>query len=170
MEFVWGNGLAPFDPWASTSPEELPPIRRRFLMNAIPAQIAGVERIVVTTPYHQFRQNPVDCRGISGVRPEGSLWCRRSSGDCSLGLWYESRFARVDKIVGPGNIYVATAKRLVYGVVDIDSIAGPSEVVVVADNTVPAEFVAADLMAQAEHDHNACAIAIVPTKMYADPW
>src|SRR5206468_8133662 len=67
---------------------------------------------------------------------------------------------RVDKIVGPGNIYVATAKRQVFGVTDIDMIAGPSEVVVVADESVDPDFVAADLMAQAEHDENACAIAL----------
>jgi histidinol dehydrogenase len=67
----------------------------------------------------------------------------------------------VDKIVGPGNIYVATAKRQVFGVVDIDMIAGPSEVVVVADHTANADYVAADMMAQAEHDENACAVAVV---------
>jgi len=136
------------------------------LMNAIPAQIAGVERIVVTTPYHQFRQNPL----IAAVFQELGLKEVYGVGGAQAiaALAYGTKsIPRVDKIVGPGNIYVATAKRLVYGVVDIDSIAGPSEVVVVADNATPAEFVAADLMAQAEHDHNACAMAIVPTKTYA---
>jgi histidinol dehydrogenase len=136
------------------------------LMNAIPAQIAGVERIVVTTPYHQFRQNPV----IAAVFEELGLQEVYGVGGAQAiaALAYGTKsIARVDKIVGPGNIYVATAKRLLYGVVDIDSIAGPSELIVVADAAVPAGFVAADLMAQAEHDTKACAIAIVPTKAYA---
>ena len=136
------------------------------LMNAIPAQIAGVERIVVTTPYHQFRQNPV----IAAVFEELGLQEVYGVGGAQAiaALAYGTKsIARVDKIVGPGNLYVATAKRLLYGVVDIDSIAGPSEVIVVADAAVPAGFVAADLMAQAEHDTQACAIAIVPTKAYA---
>jgi histidinol dehydrogenase len=74
---------------------------------------------------------------------------------------------KVNKIVGPGNIYVATAKRQVFGVVDIDMIAGPSEVVVVAEDSIDPDFVAADLMAQAEHDENACAIAVVVSKEFA---
>ena len=136
------------------------------LMNAIPAQIAGVARIVVTTPYHQLRQNPIiaavfrelDLNEIYGIGGAQAI--------AALAYGTES-IPKVDKIVGPGNIYVATAKRLVFGVVDIDSIAGPSEVIVVADDEVPADFVAADLMAQAEHDVNACAIAIVPTEEFA---
>jgi len=109
------------------------------LMNAIPAQIAGVERIVVTTPYHQFRQNPL----IAAVFQELGLKEVYGVGGAQAiaALAYGTKsIPRVDKIVGPGNIYVATAKRLVYGVVDIDSIAGPSEVVVVADNATPAGF------------------------------
>jgi histidinol dehydrogenase len=78
-----------------------------------------------------------------------------------------SSLPKVNKIVGPGNVYVATAKRQVFGVVDIDMIAGPSEVVIVADASVNADFVAADLMAQAEHDENACAIAITLTRDFA---
>ena len=136
------------------------------LMNAIPAQIAGVERIVVATPYHQFRQNPVIAAVFQELGLEEVYGVGGAQAIAAMAYGTKS-IARVDKIVGPGNIYVATAKRLVYGVVDIDSIAGPSEVVVVADNAIPAEFVAADLMAQSEHDHNACAIGIVPTKMYA---
>ena len=128
-------------------------------MNAIPAQIAGVSKIVVVTPYQQFRKSPIiaavleelnltEIYGIGGAQAVAAL------------AFGTATIPRVDKIVGPGNIYVATAKRQVFGVVDIDMIAGPSEVVVVADESVDPDFVAADLMAQAEHDENACAIAL----------
>jgi histidinol dehydrogenase len=130
------------------------------LMNAIPAQIAGVPRIAVATPYRQFQQNPViaavfeelglrEIYGVGGAQAVAAL------------AYGTSTIPRVNKIVGPGNVYVATAKRQVFGAVDIDMIAGPSEVVVVADGSVDPDFVAADLMAQAEHDEAACAIAIV---------
>jgi histidinol dehydrogenase len=136
------------------------------LMNAIPAQIAGVPRIVVATPYHHFQQNPViaaviqdlgidEVYGIGGAQAIAAL----AYGTASV--------PRVNKIVGPGNVYVAAAKRQVFGVVDIDMIAGPSEVVVVADDSADPDFVAADLMAQAEHDANACSIAIVLSKEMA---
>ena len=136
------------------------------LMNAIPAQIAGVSRIVVTTPYGQFRQNPI----IAAVLEELNLTEVYGVGGAQAiaALAYgTSSLPKVDKIVGPGNIYVATAKRQVFGVVDIDMIAGPSEVVIVADPSVNADFAAADLMAQAEHDENACAIAITLTRDFA---
>jgi histidinol dehydrogenase len=135
------------------------------LMNAIPAQIAGVERIVVTTPYHQLRQNPIVAAVLRELRLEEIYGVGGAQAIAALAYGTKT-IPKVDKIVGPGNIYVATAKRLVFGIVDIDSIAGPSEVVIVADNDVPPDFVAADLMAQAEHDVNACAIAIVPTEEY----
>ena len=130
------------------------------LMNAIPAQIAAVPRIAVATPYHQFRSNPV----IAAVLQELELFEVYGIGGAqaiaALAYGTES-VPKVDKIVGPGNVYVATAKRQVFGTVDIDMIAGPSEVVVVADDSVDPAFVAADLMAQAEHDEKACAVAIV---------
>jgi histidinol dehydrogenase len=136
------------------------------LMNAVPAQIAGVPRIVVATPPHQFHKNSViaavleelgldEVYGIGGAQAVAAL------------AYGTGTVPKVNKIVGPGNIYVATAKRQVYGVVDIDMIAGPSEVVVVADDSVDPDFVAADLMAQAEHDENACAIAVVVSKEVA---
>jgi histidinol dehydrogenase len=136
------------------------------LMNALPAQIAGVPRIVVVTPYQQFRKNPIiaavleelnltEVYGVGGAQAVAAL------------AFGTATIPRVDKIVGPGNIYVATAKRQVFGVVDIDMIAGPSEVVVVADESVDPDFVAADLMAQAEHDENACAIALTLSRRLA---
>jgi len=137
-----------------------------ILMNAIPAQIAGVPRIVVATPYQQFHQNPV----VAAVLEELNLTEVYGVGGAQAvaALAYGTvTIPKVDKIVGPGNIYVATAKRQVFGIVDIDMIAGPSEVMVIADESVDPDFVAADLMAQAEHDENACAIAVTLSKDFA---
>lgn len=136
------------------------------LMNAIPAQIAGVKRIAVATPYRKFAENPIlaavfeelgltEIYGVGGAQAIAAL------------AYGTSTIPQVDKIVGPGNLYVATAKRQVFGQVDIDMVAGPTEVVVVAEMTVNPDFVAADLMAQAEHDEEACAIAVTFSKEFA---
>lgn len=130
------------------------------LMNAIPAQIAGVPRIAVTTPVHQLRKNPIIAAVLKELNLTEVYGIGGAQAVAALAYGTET-IARVDKIVGPGNIFVATAKRQVFGVVDIDMIAGPSEVVVVADDTANPDYVAADMMAQAEHDANACAVAVV---------
>ena len=121
-----------------------------IVMNAVPAQVAGVERIIVVTPPARFRENPhvgaaLFELGLSEVYTVGG-----AQAVAALAYGTES-IPRVDKIVGPGNIYVAVAKKQVFGQVDIDMIAGPSEIVVVADETVNPAFVAADLLSQAEH-------------------
>jgi histidinol dehydrogenase len=137
------------------------------MMNAVPAQVAGVERIVVVTPPAQFKQNPV----IAATLKELGLFEVYTVGGAqavaALAFGTET-IPRVDKIVGPGNQYVAAAKKLVYGAVDIDSIAGPSEIVVVADDTARADFVAADLLSQAEHSEDAAAILITPSERFAE--
>ncbi len=136
------------------------------MMNAIPAQVAGIERIVVVTPPAQFKQNPV----IAAVIKELGLFEVYIIGGAQAvaALAYGTKtIPRVDKIVGPGNQYVAAAKKLVYGIVDIDSIAGPSEIVVIADDTARADFVAADLLSQAEHSEDAAAILITPSEKFA---
>jgi histidinol dehydrogenase len=137
------------------------------MMNAIPAQVAGVERIVVVTPPAQFSQNPV----ISAVLKELGLFELYLVGGAqavaALACGTET-IPRVDKIVGPGNQYVAAAKKLVYGAVDIDSIAGPSEIVVVADDTARADYVAADLLSQAEHSEDAAAILLTTSQALAE--
>jgi histidinol dehydrogenase len=137
-----------------------------IVMNAAPAQVAGVRRIVVTTPPNTLEQNP----NVAAVLAElGITEIYRIGGAqaiAALAFGTES-IARVDKIVGPGNIYVAIAKKLVYGAVGIDSIAGPSEVVVLADESANARFVAADLLAQAEHDEEASAICITTSAAFA---
>ncbi len=137
------------------------------MMNAVPAQVAGVGRIVVVTPPAQFRQNPV----IAAVLKELELFEVYTIGGAQAvaALAYGTdTIPRVDKIVGPGNQYVAAAKKLVYGVVDIDSIAGPSEIVVIADDSARADFVAADLLSQAEHSEDAAAILITPSAKSAE--
>ncbi len=137
------------------------------MMNAVPAQVAGVERIVVVTPPAQFKQNPV----IAATLMELNLFEVYTIGGAQAvaALAYGTEtIPRVDKIVGPGNQYVAAAKKLVYGAVDIDSIAGPSEIVVIADDTARADFVAADLLSQAEHSEDAAAILITPSNKLAE--
>src|SRR5205085_975127 len=129
------------------------------LMNAVPAQVAGVPRIAIATPPGTLEKVPAVAAvihelGITEVYRVGG-----AQAVAALAFGTES-VPRVDKIVGPGNVYVAVAKKLVYGAVGIDSIAGPTEVVIIADDTARAAFVAADLLAQAEHDAEASAVCI----------
>lgn len=129
-----------------------------LLMGVVPAQAAGVQEIYVTTPCDaEGRMNPTILAaawelGVSGVFRLGGA---HAVAAMAFGT---DTIPRVDKIVGPGNIYVATAKKLLYGQCGIDMVAGPSEVLIIADDTANAEFVAADLLAQAEHDPLASAI------------
>src|SRR5689334_12446971 len=121
------------------------------LMTAVPAQAAGVKEIAVVAPPTKFgANNPVvlaTCHEL-GIREVYRVGGAQGVAALAYGV---DRLPRVDKIVGPGNLFVALAKRHVYGEVDIDSIAGPSEVVVIADGSTRADFTAADLLAQAEH-------------------
>ncbi|HWT81307.1 MAG TPA: histidinol dehydrogenase [Candidatus Methylomirabilis sp.] len=133
------------------------------LMNAIPARLAGVEELVICTPTQDDRAvSPavLAAAHLAGVREV----YRVGGAQAVAALAYGTQSIRpVDKIVGPGNIYVATAKRLLFGVVGIDMVAGPSEVLIVADGTATAAWVAADLLAQAEHDSLASAICVTPS-------
>lgn len=133
------------------------------LMNALPAQVAGVKEIVmVTPPDANGRLNPytlvaADACGVREIYKVGGA-------QAVAALAYGTRsMPRVDKITGPGNIYVTLAKKLVYGTVDIDMLAGPSEVLVIADDTAFPDYIAADLLSQAEHDTMASAILITPS-------
>jgi histidinol dehydrogenase len=124
------------------------------LMNAIPAQSAGVERIIIVTPPRSLEENPLVAAALNLL---DLLEVYRIGGAQAIGaLAYGTETVpSVDKIVGPGNYYVQTAKRQVYGLVDIDMIAGPSEVAIIADETCDPSWIAADLLAQAEHDEMA---------------
>ena len=124
------------------------------LMNAIPAQVAGVERIVVATPPRSLEENPLVAAALKllGVNEVYRIGGAQAIGALAYGT---ATVPRVQKIVGPGNPYVQSAKRQVFGIVDIDMLAGPSEVAVVADETCDPAWIAADLLAQAEHDEMA---------------
>jgi histidinol dehydrogenase len=135
-------------------------------MNVVPAQVAGVPRIVVATPPRSLRENPAVAAALLQVGVNEVYAVGGAQAIAALAFGTET-LPRVDKITGPGNRYVAAAKKLVFGTVGIDSIAGPSEVVIIADQTARADFVAADLLAQAEHDENASAILITTSSRLA---
>jgi histidinol dehydrogenase len=135
------------------------------LMAAIPAKVAGVRKIIMTTPPHR--------EGISpAVLVAADLACvdqvyRIGGAQAIAALAYGTKsIPKVDKIVGPGNRFVATAKRLVYGIVDVDMVAGPSEILILSDGRTPPSFVAADMISQAEHDEMALAMLITPSEAF----
>lgn len=137
------------------------------LMNALPARIAGVKELVMVTPPPKdgsFNYAVLAAAHIAGV--DAVYLCGGAQAVAALAYGTES-IPKVDKIVGPGNIYVATAKRLTYGQVDIDMIAGPSEILILADETADPAYLAADLMSQAEHDRLASAILLTPSEEIA---
>jgi len=125
------------------------------LMTAIPAKVAGVGEIIMVTP--GASAEAMLAARLAGVDRVFELGGAQAVGALAYGT---QTVPRVDKIVGPGNVWVASAKRQVYGEVDIDSIAGPSEVLIIADSDAPATWIAADLLAQAEHDREARAILV----------
>ncbi|WP_214836172.1 histidinol dehydrogenase [Exiguobacterium sp. s36] len=132
------------------------------LMNIIPAKVAGVKRVVMVTPP---KQDGIDLSLLIAAKIAGADECYLVGGAqavAALAFGTET-IQPVDKIVGPGNAYVATAKSLVSHIVGIDSVAGPSEVLIIADETANPKWVAADLLAQAEHDVEATALALVTT-------
>lgn len=128
------------------------------LMNAVPAKVAGIGEIVmVTPPTENLNQAVLAAAKIAGVDRVIGVGGTQAVAALTFGAGY---IPRVDKLVGPGNAYVAAAKRLAYGRLDIDMVAGPSEVLVIADETANPKYVAADLMSQAEHDAMASAILL----------
>ena len=138
------------------------------LMNAIPAHVAGVERIVMVSPPGIDGKLPASvlaAASIAGVTDIYKVGGAQAIGALAYGT---ETIAKVDKITGPGNIYVALAKREVYGDVDIDMIAGPSEIAVLADETADARYVAADLLSQAEHDARACSVLVTTSRELAE--
>ncbi|MGL4992110.1 MAG: histidinol dehydrogenase [Sarcina sp.] len=138
------------------------------LMNVIPAKIAGVKEIVmVTPPTKDGKISPVIAAAavIAGVDKIFTIGGAQAIAALAYGT---ETVDKVDKIVGPGNIYVATAKKKLYGKVDIDMIAGPSEILVIADKRANAKFVAADLLSQAEHDQLAASILVTTSKELYD--
>lgn len=136
------------------------------LMNAIPAKLAGVENILLATPARGGRIPPelLAAAKIAGVDRVYKMGGAQAVGAFAYGT---GSVPRCDKIVGPGNAYVAEAKRQVYGLVDIDMIAGPSEILIVADESAKPAHVAADLLSQAEHDRDAAAVLVTTSEALA---
>lgn len=130
-----------------------------IVMNVVPAQVAQVERIVVTTPPRTLAESPAVAAALLELNVNEVYAAGGAQAIAALAFGTRA-IPRVDKITGPGNKYVAAAKKLLFGVVGIDAVAGPSEIVIVADKTAKAEFVAADLLAQAEHGEDASSILI----------
>jgi histidinol dehydrogenase len=127
------------------------------LMNAIPARVAGVKEIIMTSPIGDDAASILAAAKIAGVNRVFRIGGAQAIAALAFGT---GSIPKVDKIVGPGNIFVATAKRMVFGEVNIDSIAGPSEILLLADNSADPEHVAADLLSQAEHDELAAALCV----------
>jgi histidinol dehydrogenase len=140
------------------------------LMNVIPAQVAGVPEIVMVTPPATGGKSGIDPYILVAAAEAGVKEMYRVGGAQAVAAlaYGTASIPPVDKICGPGNIYVALAKRAVFGAVDIDSIAGPSEIVVLADDTADAAYIAADLLSQAEHDEMASAILVTTSPKLAD--
>jgi len=137
------------------------------LMNAIPAKVAGVEEVVMVVPTPQGLRNPIVLAAacIAGVDRVFTIGGAQAVAALAYGT---ATIPSVDKIVGPGNAYVAEAKRQVFGQVGIDMIAGPSEILVICDGKTPADWVAMDLFSQAEHDELAQAILLTPDPQYIE--
>ncbi|MBW2631130.1 MAG: histidinol dehydrogenase [Deltaproteobacteria bacterium] len=161
-----GQVLRPLERVGIYAPGGLATYPSTVLMAAVPARIAGVGEIVLVTPAREGRVNPIMlvAARLSGVNRIFKIGGAQAIAALACGT---KSVPRVDKIVGPGNIYVATAKRMVYGKTGIDMIAGPSEIVIISDGMAEPEVVAADLLSQAEHDPMAGAILLTPDREFA---
>lgn len=160
---ILGQKMTPLDSVGVYVPGGKAAYPSSVLMNIIPAQVAGVERIVmVTPPGKDGSVNPVT---LTAAHLAGATEVYRAGGAQAVAAlaFGTASIPRVRKIVGPGNIFVALAKKAVYGHVSIDSIAGPSEILVIADEKANPKYVAADLLSQAEHDQLASAILVTPS-------
>lgn len=138
------------------------------IMNAVPAKIAGVKEIIMVTPPRKDGTPNPDILVAAAICGVDRIFLSGGAQAIAALAYGTEKIPKVDKIVGPGNIYVATAKKLLYGIVDIDMIAGPSEVLVMADETATPSYVAADLMSQAEHDVLASSILVTTSAALAE--
>lgn len=136
------------------------------LMNVIPAQVAGVREIALVVPTPKGQANPgvMAAMELLGIKEAYSIGGAQAVAALAYGT---ETIKKVDKIVGPGNIYVATAKKMVFGAVDIDMIAGPSEILIIADSKAEPRFIAADLLSQAEHDELASPVLVTGSEALA---
>ena len=164
---VFGQRVLPLDRAGVYVPGGRAAYPSSVLMNVIPARVAGVGEVVMTVPAPRGELDPavLAAARIAGV---DRIWSIGGAQAIAALAWGTGSIPAVDKIVGPGNAYVAAAKRLVFGRVGIDSVAGPSEILVIADGSAPPEWVAADLCSQAEHDEHARAVLVCPDRGHLD--
>ena len=164
---VLGQRVTPLDRVGLYVPGGKAAYPSSVLMNAIPAKVAGVQELIMVVPTPGGERNPLvlAAAAIAGVDRVFTIGGAQAVGALAYGT---ETVPQVDKIVGPGNAYVANAKRHVFGTVGIDMIAGPSEILVIADGSTPADWVAMDLFSQAEHDELAQSILICPDAAYLD--
>lgn len=164
---VLGQKITPLDRVGLYVPGGKAAYPSSVLMNAIPAKVAGVSEIIMVTPTPDGVRNPMvlAAAAIGGVDRVWGIGGAQAVGALAYGT---QTITAVDKIVGPGNAYVAAAKRRVFGTVGIDMIAGPSEILIICDGTTPADWIAMDLFSQAEHDELAQAILLCPSLSYLD--
>ena len=137
------------------------------LMNCVPAKLAGVQNIIICTPPSKDGRIPDGILAAAKVAGADKVYKVGGAQAIAAMAYGTESIPKVDKIVGPGNVYVATAKKLVQGICGIDMIAGPSEILVIADETANADWLAADLLSQAEHDKLASAIMITDSEALA---
>ncbi|HHW23195.1 MAG TPA: histidinol dehydrogenase [Clostridiaceae bacterium] len=164
---ILGQKIVPLKRVGVYAPAGSAPLPSTVLMDVIPAKVAGVEEIILCSPPGKDgRMNPLvlACARLAGVDRAFRIGGAQAVGAMAYGT---KSVPKVDKIVGPGNIYVATAKKQVFGVCGIDMVAGPSEILVIADETANPAYVAADLLSQAEHDRLASAILVTTSKEMA---
>jgi histidinol dehydrogenase len=165
---ILGQKITPLDSVGVYVPGGTAAYPSSVLMNVVPAQVAGVKRIVMVSP--PDKQGKLPAAVLVAAKEAGVKEVYKVGGAQAIAaLAYGTEtVAPVDKITGPGNIFVALAKREVFGDVDIDMIAGPSEIAVLADDTARADEVAADLLSQAEHDPRACSVLVTPSIALAE--
>jgi histidinol dehydrogenase len=152
-----GQRIAPLDRIGVYVPGGKASYPSTVLMNAVPARVAGVKEIIMTSPIGKDGAIILAAAKIAGVDRIFRIGGAQAIAALAFGT---ATVPKVDKIVGPGNIFVATAKRMVFGEVDIDSIAGPSEILLLADDSADPRYVAADMLSQAEHDQLAAALCV----------
>ena len=164
---VLGQRITPIDRVGVYVPGGKASYPSSVLMNVIPARVAGVAEIVMVTPAPSGKLNSLVLAAAEVAAVDEVLTIGGAQAIAALAYGTE-QIRAVDKIVGPGNRYVAAAKRLVFGAVGIDMIAGPSEIVIICDGNTPVEWIAMDLFSQAEHDEEARAILISPDAAFLD--
>lgn len=164
---VLGQKITPLDRVGLYVPGGKAAYPSSVLMNAVPAKVAGVPEVIMVTPTPDGVRNPMvlAAAAIGGVDRVWGIGGAQAVGALAYGT---QTINAVDKIVGPGNAYVAAAKRRVFGTVGIDMIAGPSEILIICDGTTPADWIAMDLFSQAEHDELAQSILLCPSASYLD--